>query len=375
VADETAGLEAINRPVSFKSISIVHSVPLVLTSTLHRSHASRSGYPLLAEYLPRDAWITAIRSDPDRFFSKMCARLVRRFAFSRWYLGGSAVAEWNCRRHLRHCPNSIVHMFWADADLGFLDYFLALRGDWLCGTFHHCSDTIASVIRFPHRLRRFAAVILMSETQRAFMLDAGVSPERIHVVLHGVDTQHFTPPAEPVLDPWTVLSVGGYRRNFVALRAVCHALHDHPKIRFRIIGPRASAPIFAELTNVAYESGLSDDELLNAYRGASCFLTLVENATANNALLEAMACGLPVLTERIGGIPEYVNDRCARLVAPDDVSSIAESIVELHDSNETRLALGKAARVRAEELDWARVAENTCRGYESIIQRTGGPVP
>jgi glycosyltransferase involved in cell wall biosynthesis len=341
--------------------------PIVLVSTVPSGFASRSGYPVLAEYLSKDAWITANRSDPNPFGPRLLARLARRVAFSRWYLGGSAVAEWNCLRFVRRHRRSLVHLLWADNDLGFLDYYLHLRGDILCGTFHHCSDTLASVIRFPRRLRRFAAVILMSETQRPFMLDAGVAPERIHVVHHGVDTGFFSPPRQPVTDPFTVLSVGGYRRNFAALREVCRSLADHPEIRFRIVGPASAKPVFDGLSAVTFESGLGDAELLEAYRSASCFCTMMENATANNALLEAMACGLPVVAERVGGIPEYVNGDCARLVATGDSQSVAGAILEIRKSRDLQLTMSQAARRRAEELDWTRVADRTRDVYESIL--------
>src|SRR5262249_50059612 len=155
-------------------------------------------------------------------------------------------------------------------------------------------------------------------------------PERIHVVLHGVDTRYFSPPPQPVVHPWTVLSVGGYRRNFSGLREVCRALQPYPEIRIRIIGPASSAPMFSGFYNVIYESGLSDVELLQAYRTSSCFCTMMENATANNALLEAMSCGLPVIAERVGGIPEYANGGCARLVAHQDCTAIVRAILELH---------------------------------------------
>jgi glycosyltransferase involved in cell wall biosynthesis len=341
--------------------------PIALVSTVPEGFASRSGYPVLAEYLSKDALITANRSDPSNFGPRLLARVARRVAFSRWYLGGSAVAEWNCLRFVRRHDRSLVHLLWADNDLGFLDYYLRLRGDILCGTFHHCSDTLASVIRFPHRLRRFAAVILMSETQRSFMLDAGVAPDRIHVVLHGVDTVYFSAPRQPVAGPFTVLSVGGYRRNFMALREVCRSLQEHPEIRFRIVGPTNAKPIFAGLSSVTFESGLRDGALLEAYRSASCFCTMVENATANNALLEAMACGLPVVAERVGGIPEYVNGACSRLVAAGDSQAIAGAILDLHQSRELQLAMSQAARRRAEELDWTHVADRTREVYESIL--------
>jgi len=98
----------------------------------------------------------------------------------------------------------------------------------------------------------------------------------------------------------------------------------------------------------------------------------MENATANNALLEAMACGLPVIAERVGGIPEYVNDRCARLVAPGDSQSAARAILELHRAHDLTFAMSQAARLRAEELDWTHVADQTRGVYESILNGKSG---
>jgi glycosyltransferase involved in cell wall biosynthesis len=101
---------------------------------------------------------------------------------------------------------------------------------------------------------------------------------------------------------------------------------------------------------------------------------MMENATANNALLEAMACGLPVVAERVGGIPEYVNRECARLVPTGDCQAIASSILQLSESPELRLAMGQAARRRAEELDWKHAARQTRDIYESVLGSSGGAV-
>ena len=337
----------------------MNSPQIVLASTIQGDHASRSGYPLLAEYLEKDAWITSQRQSSKGLFWRGLMWLPRRFAFSRWYLGGSALLEWKCRQYLRRRPKAIVHIFWADFDLGFLDEYLARRGHLMCGTFHHCSDTIGQVIRYPKRLRRFAAIILMSESQRSFMLEAGVAPNRIHVIPHGVDTAYFTPATDDCPKVWTVLTVGGYRRDFGGLRAVCEELQGHDEIRFRIVGPPAFAGMFSDLANVTFESRLSDQQLLSAYRTSACFLMLVENATANNALLEAMSCGLPVVANRIGGISEYVTEACSRLLLSGDAAGISNAILEIYDSPELRSRMSIAARTRAEELDWSHVAEAT----------------
>jgi glycosyltransferase involved in cell wall biosynthesis len=337
----------------------------VLLSALHKSHANRSGYPLLAEYLEGITLLQVERKDPVSFLPRMAARVARRVAFSRWYLGGSAQLEWQCLRYLRSRSPSLVHFLWADLDLGFLDFFIKRHGHRLCGTFHHCSDTISSVIRFPGRLRRFAALILMSETQRPFMLQAGVDPGCIHVIRHGVDTEYFTPLVNKP-ERFQVLTVGGYRRDFDRLHSVCTALLDHSAISVRIVGPAALAPKFAGLRNVEYCHGLNDQQLLAAYREASCFLMLVENATANNAVLEAMACGMPVIADRLGGLPEYVPESAGFLVNASDVAAAVSAVRRMHESPSLRADMGLAARERAEELAWPRIARQTAELYQYL---------
>jgi glycosyltransferase involved in cell wall biosynthesis len=106
--------------------------------------------------------------------------------------------------------------------------------------------------------------------------------------------------------------------------------------------------------------------LLQKYRAASCLLHTAENATANNALLEAMACGIPIIAETVGGIPEYVNSHCATLTAPGDESALAAAIRSLASSPAKQASMSIAARSRAEELDWKTVATQMMTLYRSL---------
>lgn len=322
--------------------------PLLLLSTLHRTHARRSGYQMLAEYLPEAKYLTSPRADPAGGWRLLGARLARRAAFSRWYLGGSASLEMQAWRAMRHGFSGIVHSMWADHDLGFLD--LLRGGNPLVGSFHNCSDTFVDTIRFPRRLRNFDAIILMSETQVPFFREHGVAPERIHVVPHGVDTDYFRP-GVPVA--FTVLSAGGYRRNFPLLREVCRRL---PGVWFEIIAPKAFRPLFEDAPNARFRSGVDDAEFLQAYQSCSCLLQTTENATANNVVLEAMACGQPVIAERSGGIPEYVDARCSILTGRGDAEGLARAISDVKESPARHAELAAGARARALELDWKNIA-------------------
>lgn len=343
--------------------------PVLMLSTIHAGHSGHSGYGRLAEYVPGAEFIHAPRLDPRREPARFLARVARRFAFSRWYLGGSAALEWKTLRRMMHRFAGVVHSMWADHDLGYIDLLTDRKRVKFCGTFHNCPDDFEHTLRFPGRVRKFDAVILMSECQRAFFLDAGVPEHKIHVVLHGVDTDYFVPTGNREAHAgaaFTVISVGGFRRNFPLLRAICESLAPLPHIRFKVIAPESWRQMFSNLPNTEFLSGLNDARLLGEYQGASCLLHTAEHATANNALLEAMACGVPVVAERVGGIPEYVTGDSALLTTHGDGDALAGAIQSLADSPETRATMGVAARRRAEELSWPHVAGRMLELYNAL---------
>lgn len=324
--------------------------------------AHRSGYHVLADYLEADRVVTK-RSDPSTGLPLLVTRVMRRFAFSRWYSGGSREMEQAVRKRCREGFGGLVHLLWCDRDLGFLDYSLDPSKHPLIGTFHQCPDDLPQVIRRPSALRKFAAIIMMSESQRPYFRSHGVPDERLHRVLHGVDVDHFTPQSLAATDAFTVLAVGGTRRNFPLMRAVAEALQDHASITFDIVGPPDKEHVFQGLRSVRYHCRVSDDRLLAMYRQASCFLHLAENATANNAMLEALACGVPVVSQRVGGIPEYLTPECSLLSATEDDPAVVKALRDLAASASRQHEMRLAARAHALTLDWRITARATTEIY------------
>lgn len=327
--------------------------------------AHRSGYHVLADYIDAPRVVTQ-RSDPSGGIARFITRVQRRFAFTRWFTGGSAKMEHEVRAQCRFGFTGPVHLLWCDRDLGTLHTFLRRRGQPLIGTFHQCADDLPQVIRQPSALREFAAIILMSETQRGYFVKHGVRPERLHRVLHGVDVDHFTPAALEAPAEFIVLSVGGTRRDFTQMRLVAEACADQSGMQFVFVGPEDKAHHFSGMQNVSYRTRVSDDALLARYRTAACFLHLPENATANNAMLEALACGAPVVSQRIGGVPEYLDESCARLSEPGDVSATVKALRDLAASRKQQSEMRHAARAQALTLDWRSIAAQTQQLYASL---------
>ena len=342
------------------------AVPLILLSSREGELAGRSGYSLLADYLPCATLIERNRHTPTGLAKRFLTGILSRSALSRWYRLGSAGLEWEAWRRIRRGYSGVIHYLWADRDWGFLDYALNARRHKLCGTFHSCPDSFTETVGNPLRLKKLDAIILMSEVQRAFFEAHHVDPARIHVIPHGIDTQFFRPGLPSGLGPFVALAVGSYRRNFTRLRAVCERLRGRDDIRFRVIAPPSFRESFQDLSHVEFLSGLSDEQLVAQYQEAGCLVMTADAATANNAILEAMACGLPIVSEDIGGTREYVDSACAKLTAPEDVDALVAAVVSIAESPGLRSTMSRAARLRAEALDWNRIADRTLQLYGSI---------
>jgi glycosyltransferase involved in cell wall biosynthesis len=118
---------------------------------------------------------------------------------------------------------------------------------------------------------------------------------------------------------------------------------------------------------------VGDRRLRAAYtRARAAVLPLLE-ATANNSVLEAMACGAPLVATDVGAIREYTGDRGALLVPPEDPSALAEALSALLDDDALAERTAAAARERALAYDYAAVARAIERVYAQVAAFTAPP--
>lgn len=335
--------------------------------TVDATHAARSGYDLLGEYTRNTHLLRMPRRSHARLIDRFIGRIHRSFSVSDWYYRTSCAAEREARRLAGAHSFRLVHYMWGERDLGFPQYFP--RTMRRVATFHLPAWHLDQIILRPRALRDFDAIILMCHAQKEFFLNAGLPESKLHVILHGVDCDYFCPstPAPRPTGRFEILSVGNYMRDFVLLEQVCRACAPFRDMTFRVIAhPKYGEP-FRSLPNVRFESGLTDAELLEAYRRADCLLMLVEDSTANNAVMEAMACGLPIVTQAKGGLTDYVSDKEGFLVRDESPEEIAALLDRLKRDEASRTEKARGARKRAEDLSWNFTAEATGRLYAQLL--------
>lgn len=108
------------------------------------------------------------------------------------------------------------------------------------------------------------------------------------------------------------------------------------------------------------------------YRQAALLVNPSLSESFGMSLIEGMACGLPVVATRVGGMVEVVDDqRTGLLIAPDDPAALAQSILDLIRDPARRQSMGDEGRRRIlERFTWEKVTENLVGQYKKALKRT-----
>jgi glycosyltransferase involved in cell wall biosynthesis len=182
----------------------------------------------------------------------------------------------------------------------------------------------------------------------------------------GVDVERFRP-CGTVTRHEGCLFVGRWLRDFACLKAVTDLVHRAaPRVRFTLVLPPELVPDWSRCPGVDAWSDVDDAALLRAYQESALLVMPLQDTTANNAVLEAMACGLPVVATDVGGMRDYVDRDCARLVPAGRPEAMAEAILDVLQDPVLRSAMAQAARARAESFAWPRVAKQILAMYETL---------
>ena len=158
----------------------------------------------------------------------------------------------------------------------------------------------------------------------------------------------------------------------VLISAFAMVVSGSPQSHLRIVGDgslRSELEAKTKALNisdrVAFTGRLTGAELFEEYAAAEIFCGLSRSEALGNVFLEAQASGSAVLTTRVGGIMDIVeNGRTGLLVLPDDVAGAAGALHRLLTDGELREALASKALEGKEKYDWGKIAWE----YEKVLK-------
>jgi alpha-1,3-rhamnosyl/mannosyltransferase len=196
-------------------------------------------------------------------------------------------------------------------------------------------------------LRQADAIVAVSEFTRAETVElAGVPPDRVRVVANGVDAV-FGPDGQRAEGDY-VLAVATLEPRKNLSRAVDAA--RELGMELRVVGARGWGGVDVD----GWVGEIPDAELAALYRGARCIVYPSLYEGFGLPVLEAMACGTPVVTS-VGTAMEEVAGKAAILVDPLDVSAIAEGMRTAVARRDELVPLGLE---RARSFTWQRAADD-----------------
>lgn len=256
------------------------------------------------------------------------------------------------------------------------------------GTYHTArqpngsfSDRVPNIFRpvFLDAIKKVQQHIAVSLAAEEFV-HRYFSEVNITIIPNGVDTELFTPPQLDEDDIFTILFVGrmdprkGAKYLFAALPFIEAAIKN---FRIVVVGTGwmqkyydAYIPLSLR-HRVTFTGYVSSEELPKYYQQADVYCSpATGNESFGIVLLEAMACGRPVVASDIEGYRSVVTDTVdGLLVPPKNPEALAQAIILLANNPTQRKNMGQAGRKKAEKYSWKNVVDQLEPIYQELSKK------
>jgi len=228
-------------------------------------------------------------------------------------------------------------------------------------------------------LKRASRVVFTSSQSRDLASAGGYPVKASRVVHNGVDTRTFAPRARPDGGPPIVLFVGRFDAQ-KGVDILFHAWRDlDARAQLRLAATGWKELEYRELardlalSSVVFQGHVPRAQLPELLQQASVLVLPSRYENFPLSLLEAMACGVPVVATRVGGIPELVEDgQTGLLVPPEDPEALGEAIRRILDDPGLASGLARAARAVVESrFTWESVGRQIISMYEEVLVGAG----
>jgi len=296
-------------------------------------------------------------------------------------------ARFHYRRLLRRTDYDLVHAFFGFPTgwlcyktAGKLPYIISLRGSDVpgynirlgldykltAGLFRKIWSSAVMVVANSSGLRNLALQFMPS-------LDITVIP-------NGIDTEKFYPSDNKNLrKPIRLLTVSRLierKRIDILIKAVRLAKELGIDVTLNIAGEGNLGGTLQRLSReldisekILFLGRIDAEKMPEIYRDNDVFVMSSAHEGMSNAMLEAMASGLPIITTDCEGVEELIADN-GIIVGRPDAESFAEAFKTLAEDKKSYKQMSTAARGQAQKLDWKSVARQYLECYNKALGRT-----
>ena len=355
--------------------------------------AANASQYILKEMSLRDVEIDLVTSSPSNRFEieKIGENInIYKLAVGKknihfWTQREILAYSWKARNFIKKLSNqkqyNICHAFFgipcgaiAYLSRKEIPYIVSLRGSDVPGFNQRFSLQYIFLKPVIRRIWKSASAVI-ANSQGLKELAQETDPNcNIDIIYNGIDTEQFKP-ARNSRDRLRILCVS----RLIGRKGIDHLLRSVPLVKAKIgsvfevwiVGEGNLEQQLKELSSqlgvtdvVSFKGYIEHSRLPEVYSSSDIFVLPSLNEGMSNTVLEAMACGLPIVTTDTGGTKELVNGNGIVLTAHTP-QAIADVMIELVENAETRSMMGKRSGELAESLSWSKVAKDYMSVYEN----------
>lgn len=243
----------------------------------------------------------------------------------------------------------LVHYLNAERDIR---YNLKFKKNYphtkFVATFHKPPSVLQERITNTKYLKKLDGVICVGKNQVEFIKN-WLGIEQVVYIPHGVDTEFFSPDTA-VEQEHAILFVGQNSRDFDLLNWAIPKFEAFDKsLKIKVVGIPSALHKVNDAANVLKLTGVGDEDLKRLYQTSKVLFLPLKDGTACNSILEAMACGLPVVTNSVGGNEAYLEGTHACF--ENDRNVLFKEVISLLENKVKREMQSRLLREKSLELD------------------------
>jgi glycosyltransferase involved in cell wall biosynthesis len=352
---------------------------ILLVRTHYPHWAEHSGYHQFIRYMSSEEFVVDVQVVPmgDNQFPLSNGKVRASLKHLITKAGASAyelndlIAELSVMKKWWSTGFDLVHCLDGEHSAMLLPFVLRIARMFrsvppMIATYHQPPEMLSSLL-IKKAVRLLDHVVVLSREQKSYFAQF-LPTHKISVILHGVDADYYKPALKrKESEKLRCISVGSWLRDYRSVIEVAKMLESYTDIEFHVVSTDITKYDLPK--NVYPHFRLDEMDLVRMYQQSDILFIPLLGATANNVLLEGIACGLPVVSSDLPAVKAYLPGKEAILVKDNNHELLANAILGLYLNRDGLVEMGTHARQRSLELSWEKIAPQLESLYAELLSR------